>query len=208
MAKAWSEQTLIRFLEKHDIPVSAYGAGHAKTVKDLLASIRDGEIILRKPGAFAKKRKGGRRISPLLLCSKVKVDIFCDADPDGQVRYLVEGSQLLNGERRERSWRRSLSEKVAPGESIFHAAKRGMEEELGLAFDQETEPRLSCYDEYIASARESNSFPGFRVAGPRARLVTMLHPSLYVREGYDEHKDGEIRTHFGWKLASDVWDMR
>lgn len=208
MANEWSEKSLSVFLERHGVPVSEYGTGHAKTIHDLLGSIQKREVLLKKGGGPPRKFKKSMQGMPLLYCAKVKLDIYSDADPDGRLRYLVEGNQNLNGNLRTRSWRRSLSEKVGPDESPEAAAERGMHEELGMTFTPVTRPDVYLYEEYEAAPCLSKSFPGLLVAGPRFRLVTQLHPSLYDPHGYDEYRDGELRTHFGWKLASDVWEMR
>lgn len=208
MASQWSESSLSAFLERHGVPVSEYGTGHAKTIADLLASIQAGEVLLKKGGGPPRKCKKSMQRMPLLYCAKVKLDIYSDADPDGRLRYLVEGDQNLNGNLRTRSWRRSLSEKIGPAENAAEAAERGMQEELGMSFTSTTWPDVYLYEEYEAAPRLSKSFPGLLVAGPRFRLVTQLHPSLYNPHGYDEYRDGVLRTHFGWKLATDVWEMR
>ena len=82
-----------------------------------------------------------------------------------------------------------------------------MVEELGMVFTLTTQPELYLYEEYETATHASTSYPGLMVAGPRYRLVTQLHPSLYDSRGYIEYRDGIERTHFGWKLASEVWNM-
>ncbi|HWH07045.1 MAG TPA: NUDIX hydrolase, partial [Candidatus Paceibacterota bacterium] len=145
-------------------------------------------------------------LMPILTCKKVKIDIYCEVD--GVLWYLVEGDQELdNGHIRGRSWKRSASEKVKRGETAIQAAKRCMEEELGLVFTPETEPAFYIYQRYKARPRPSNSFPGTYVQGPRTKVVTILHPSLFCPEGYDEIKDGKVRTHFHWERAHDVWEI-
>lgn len=208
MANKWSEKSLSAFLERHGVPVSEYGTGHTKTIADLLGSIQSREVILKKAGGSLRKRKKSIQNMPLLYCAKVKLDIYSDADPDGRLRYLVEGDQSLNGTLRTRSWRRSLSEKIGSEENPSEAAERGMHEELGMVFTNTTSPNIFPYEQYESPPRLSKSFPGLLAAGPRFRFVTQLDPSLYDPCGYDEYRDGELRTHFGWKLASDVWEMR
>jgi len=207
MANRWSEKSLSAFLERHNVPVSTFGTGGTKTIADLLESIQKGEVLLKKSGGPVRKRKKSIHTMPIMHCSKVKLDIYSDADPDGRLRFLVEGDQILNGNKRTRSWRRSLSEKIAPGENAAEAAERGMMEELGMVFASTTQPELYLYDYYETAPHPSGSYPGLMVAGPRYRLVTQLHPSLYVPEGYIEYRDGIERTHFGWKLASEIWEM-
>lgn len=208
MANSWSEKSLSQFLERRGVPVSTFGTGHAKTIGDLLESIQKGEVTLKKSGGPVRKRKKSIHSMPIMLCAKAKLDIYSDADPDGRLRFLVEGDQTLNGNKRTRSWRRSLSEKIAPGENAAEAAERGMMEELGMVFTTSSRPEMYLYEFYETRAHASTSFPGLMVAGPRYRLVTQLHPSLYDPRGYIEYRDGIERTHFGWKLASEVWNMR
>ena len=201
--KAFTRSHLKEFLRLFGAPVSKYGKGIAKTLEDLYLSIACGEI---RVSLYAVPLSTGFMLVPLLTCRKVKIDIYCMID--GVLWYLVEGEQLLeNGNRRRRSEKRSASEKIGKGESLFVAARRCMMEELGLVFTPTTEPELFLYKKYFAKPRPSNSFPGTYVNGRRHKVVVQLHPDLFNPEGYTEYKDGKPRTHFSWKRAHDVWAM-
>ncbi|HYE23310.1 MAG TPA: hypothetical protein VEA92_02565 [Candidatus Paceibacterota bacterium] len=201
--KAFTRQGLKTFLKLFGAPVSKYGKGIAKTLEDLYLSVASEEIAI---SLYRRELKSGFMLVPLLTCRKVKIDIYCKVN--GVLWYLVEGEQLLqNGKRRRRSLKRSASEKIGKGESYSVGARRCLIEELGLVFTPETEPEFYPYEEYFATPRLSNSFPGTYVNGKRHKVVMQLHPDLFNSDGYTEYKNGKPRTHFSWKRADEVWEI-
>jgi len=111
-------------LVEHDIDVTKYGQGTAKTLNQLLKEIKDGETILEVKDGQLKRT--------------VNVLFISIVNSEGKV--LKEIQQLFHAtpERGEYTRKRNivLGEKVLPGESVDDAVKRAVLEELGLNISQ------------------------------------------------------------------------
>ena len=127
-------------LLSHGIELSAWGMGDAKTVESLWEELETGEIHLQAD-PFCR-----------VLSGVVQVII---RHPDG--RILIEAEQLFHdGRRRQRNI--PPAEKMLPGESIADAAKRCLEEELGL--NPRTVDVLKHSHRMRQELRNSWSYPG------------------------------------------------
>jgi len=185
-SKAYTFKRFRRWLMHYGVSISRFGKGHAESLETLHALVEDGSV---KPS-----------LMPVLVCHKVKMDVYCEVD--GEVFYLVEGGGVIptNLLRPSNSHKRSMSVLVKKGETAINAARRGLQEHLGLNLFGAAEPEFYVYDRYYATPRLSNSFPGTAVSGPRAKVVTVLHPSAFRPEGYSDGK-----THYHWEHARDLW---
>jgi hypothetical protein len=181
-----------KILKSHGIPISTWGKGSSKTLKRLEEASDVGEVRIH--------------LMPVMWCKKVKIDIYCTVG--GVLYYLVEELQTLeNGETRSRPSTRSVSEKRKKGEKVWRAARRALEEELGLTFTKKTKPEFYIYSSYESPAHLSLSFPAMYIEGPRDRLVCELDPSLFQEDGYQEWREGKLYGSFKWHPAHEVFDM-
>jgi len=106
---------LENWLRVHDVDVSRWGRGAAKSVGDLWAEITKGESIMQNE-------------APLRSVEAVRVVVRRDEC------VLIEAHQgFSSGRRRERG--RPPSEKMHPGEHYKDAAIRCLREELGVAVE-------------------------------------------------------------------------
>ncbi|MFO7539206.1 MAG: NUDIX domain-containing protein [Chloroflexota bacterium] len=115
--RAWPGPTqLAHWLQAHGIDISRWGQGNAKEVADLWLELVQGDSVLETDPVRRQ-------------VTVVRVLIWQNG------RLLLEIEQLLaNGRSRRRH--RPPSEKLKPGESYATAARRCLQEELGLADDQ------------------------------------------------------------------------
>jgi hypothetical protein len=107
-----SIEELDEWLRGHEIDLSQWGEGAAKSVDDLWAEIAKGESVMQDE-------------APLRSVQAVRVVVRRDD------QVLIEAYQGFNsGRRRERN--RPPSEKMHPGERYVDAALRCLREELGV----------------------------------------------------------------------------
>ncbi len=111
-----NEQQLAAWLQMQGIDTSGWGEGNAKTVADLWLELTQGDCVLEHDPVRRQ-------------VTVVRVFFWQDG------RLLLEIEQRLeNGRSRHRY--RPPSEKLKPGESPFMAARRCLQEELGLSENQ------------------------------------------------------------------------
>ena len=134
------------WLHSLGVNTSVYGVGASKPLELLLEEVQEGETIL---SSFLG--------SPRRTVSVVNVRI---RNSKGQSLY--EAGQILpTGTKRPRNL--PLSEKMLPGEAWQAAAKRGVQEELGVIL-----PRgagVTLYEdtyERTEETKESQSYPGLQ----------------------------------------------
>jgi len=185
-----STEQLEQVLARHDIEVAAWGKGAAKRVDDLLAELRGGESRLHMD-------QEGR----LFRCvAVIGVDVFFidPHDPRQGMLRLVESEQIFKaGGRRRRRLRTSLGEKQLPGESAEAAAKRAIEEELGLPASKLILRKTGA--EVVES--ESESYPGLTSTRHLTFFECALPLPLFDPSGYEERQDQKTIT-FAWKACA------
>ncbi len=129
---------LAAWLGKHDIGYERWGHNSSKSLGNLWQELRAGEVCLQDN-------------PPLRLVDVVQVVIR-----QGE-QILVEVEQeFFNGQRRYRN--QPPSEKIKPGETVFDAARRCLQEEIGIPA-KDIALNLASHQEYQTNTN-SISYPG------------------------------------------------
>ena len=107
-------QELVAFLHAHHIPISQWGLGGTKTVRDLHTEIDSGEAVLEVNGGMM-----------LRSIRSVRLNVFYKLHDD--VWKLHEQVQVFwDGQERSRNLEVSLAEKMVPSEDCFASARRAL----------------------------------------------------------------------------------
>ncbi len=167
------------------IDLSLWGQGEAKTVENLSSEINDGEVELVSTPNGKLTRK--------VAVANIDVTYINSA---GQHYRLIERRQVLtDGRERMRTLETSVAEKLKAGEDVLSAAKRGVEEELGISNaileSRGTEQKLL----------DSPSYPGLISQYEVHKFSTSLSNEQYKPEGYVE-KQADKSTYFEWEASS------
>lgn len=176
-------EALERLLSEYGVSAASWGAGEAKTIKDLLNELSSGESrLLEADGGLWRN------------VSVAGVDVFF-IDPRQGMLHLVEAEQRFrSGRRRIRKLRTSIAEKQLPGEAPSVAARRAIEEELGL-------PTLSLRlirKGFEVVEEESRSYPGLRSKRTLTYFECALSTGLFNPAGYVERQEDKT-TSFAWQ---------
>lgn len=171
---------LNNLLTTYQIPVADYGKGEAKSLKHLLDEVLSGEsrLVLTSSGLIREINACG-------------IDIYYE---EGGTRFkLIEDRQEFNDGRVRRRTGASVNEKIKPGEEPMTAAKRALEEELGITDnieikEQKTEKKVST----------SNSYPGLITLYNFFIFEAILQDAQYKPEGYIECQ-ADKKTFFLWR---------
>lgn len=169
------------WLTRNGIDISAWGTGSSKTLTDLWHELNCGEIILHE-------------YPPLRVVNVVQVIIRRND------RILVETEQVLrNGRKRRRN--QPPAEKFKPGETYQDAAKRCLQEELGIdarliKIRPETHRQIKTYS-------HSFSYPGL----PSLYTVNIVEANVQELPLADFWRDNQsftngdpVRKHrWGWR---------
>lgn len=175
------EQTLTR----HGVPIERWGRGSAKTVEDLASELERGEAQLRENPRTGELER---------LVRVAEVDVFA-RDAEGAVRRLVEDHQrFADGRRRKRKLDSSLAEKLLAAERPLAAARRALEEELGVSGAQ-----VRRAGRPHTTTRESPSYPGLRTRYEIVPYAAWLSGDD-IQERYVE-RTPEKDTKFRWAAA-------
>jgi len=136
---------LAQLLEAAGINVQEWGAGKSKTVRHLLDEVNVGEISLEVQ-------------SEGLLRRVQVVGITVTSVAGGSPQILKEDRQVFtaNGRERRRTLDSSVAEKMQPGEDPVAAARRGLQEELGISNPVE----LVAAGVRTRGPEDSQSYPG------------------------------------------------
>ncbi|HSS43410.1 MAG TPA: NUDIX domain-containing protein [Solirubrobacterales bacterium] len=119
-------------------------------------------------------------------------------DPRQGMLRLVESEQIFKaGGRRSRRLRTSLGEKQLPGETPEAAARRAIEEELGLPAKGLVLRSMGA--EVMES--KSESYPGLESTRHLTFFECALPQSLFHPNGYEERQDHKTVT-FAWKACA------
>lgn len=179
--KSWQE--LREWLVERRIDLSQWGVGEAKSLIDLWNEIR----------------KGDTQLSDNPVCRRVNVAVVfipsAETDQQSQSQYLIETEQVMADQRiRPRGW--PPSEKIQEDEPLPDAAKRCIEEELGIS-NQAVKIIRQIPDARI-ELRHSPSYPGL-ITEYRLHVVEAQVQGLPQRafETEEERKDDTdpVRTH-------------
>lgn len=181
---------LTGLLVAHNIPFESWGKNGAKTISQLLIEIEKGDsALIVEDGQLVR------------VISTVTVDVFYKLST-GRKRQqkntikLFEDRQVFkDGTVRTRNLLTSVQEKMKPGEDRIRAARRALEEELGV----KTYEVLIVMDE--AHKREvSNSYPGLMTCNTLFHHVVYLDSLSFRPEGYVEVQDDKT-NYFKWVLV-------
>lgn len=171
-----------KLLQDHNVPISEWGTGEAKTLRDLVTEILTGESNLMIIGSEVFRQ-----------VEIVHVDVRYATDYVEKVLY--EAKQVFaDGRTRERHLS-GVSEKMIPGEDPTSAAKRALSEELGINTNLNIES-LSSTEE----TKPSQSYPGLNTQYKKHEARVFLPESAYNPRGYTEVQPDKI-THFAWRSA-------
>lgn len=178
---------LKRFLTAHKVEYASWGQGTTKTVDDLFTECFSGEstLFVTKKGRIVRKVR------------RVQLRIFFK-ERKKKLLFLIERQVFENGSVRERSKKRSASEKMLRGERPKDAALRCLKEELGITG---IEPGMLKPLTVESSKRiSSRSYPGLleKKDGPRYKL--MLPKEHFNKRGYVERQSRKT-TYFSWRTA-------
>ncbi len=176
-------EKLESFLATHQVPLTEWGKGKAKTLDHLLDELTKGECYFEK---------GNDQFSLIRRVEGVQITVFHDT-LDGRLR-LNEDRQVFNdGRTRRRPSDFSVGEKMSPGETPHQSATRALAEELGIV---ETVPLV--FKETIEQpVSPSTSYPGLGVRHRDHTFEVILPTSAYRPEGYIEIQPDK-KSYFQW----------
>lgn|GEM_PF-1070930 len=178
---------LRKFLNAYEVDRTSWGKGSTKTEEDLFTETISGESEL----SVTKKGRLLRKVR------RVQIRIFF-RQKNGKLLFLIEKQVFHTGTVRERSKKRSASEKMLRGERPQDAALRCLKEELGITG---IEPGMLKPLKTETSRRiASRSYPGLleKKEGPRFKL--MLPKKYFNKHGYIERQPRKT-TYFSWRAA-------
>lgn len=182
MYRDMTQQDLTIKLTDAGIDTSLWGRGKAKTAADLLEEINGGEaeLITTADGKLMRK------------VAVANIDVMY-VDRTGRNYRLVESRQVFaDGRERARDLGTSVAEKLKSGEDILAAAKRGVEEELGI-----TNIVLESKGTESKSM-DSLSYPGLPTVYEIYKFSAVLTNEQYKPEGYVE-KTADKTIYFEWE---------
>ena len=168
-------------LAQHSIDATTFGHGDAKTLEHLRTEIEAGETVLAEENGTLKR-----------VVSLVSLTVLA---PSGE--HLVEDRQVFKDGRVRRRGLNALAEKFKPGEDPLAAAKRALEEELGLPSQVVASLKFVAGDR-TETEDASPSHPGLISVYRTAHYSVTLPPDAYDPEGYVEHQVDK-RTYFRWE---------
>ena len=174
-------RSLISLLQENNVDPSPFGQGEAKTLQHLLKEVKEGETVFEVEGGVLRR-----------VISLVSIKI---QSPYGG--SLVEDRQIFkDGRVRERGLT-ALAEKFKPGENPFAAAKRALQEELGVSAEiADTLTFLEGGTE--EKVKTSPSYPGLVSVYRVTNLSVELTIAAYDPAGYVE-KQSDKSTYFSWQ---------
>ena len=177
---------LKRLLEVHGVDFSNWGSGATKSLEALAGELKGGESRLQiDEGGLTR------------VVSVVGVDVLFEDREHGVLRLVEAEQRFTGGSVRQRQLRTSLGEKQLPGESPLAAAKRAIEEALGL-------PARTLQFKQLRSETDegpSSSYPGLRSLRHLTYFECLLPAPLFDSMGYEECQLDKV-TSFTWCQAS------
>lgn len=160
--------------------LSTYGQGNAKEFTALLEEIKTGdcEIVWE-------------HTQPIRLVNVVLVVVISHHG-----ERLTEAYQEFSDGRIRKRGMQELAEKRKPGEDPEAAARRALQEELGIPTDELVFEHLSPTEEKLSVATESFSYPGLKTRYSRIWFRVHLPETLYQVEYVEIQLDK--KTVFHW----------
>ena len=176
-----SEKKLAFYLKKFGIKTENWGKGSAKNVGNLFKEISRRESILCE--------KNGR------IVREIRVAGINVVFQKGKNHYRLheDRQEFTDGRIRKRIIANSLAEKFKGDESPKKAAKRALNEELGI--DEKTDIRKTGKRIEI---RDSLSYPGLKTRYIIYEFTVHLSPEQFSISGYTEHEK-DLTVYFKWK---------
>lgn len=176
---------LLTRLQSHNVPLAEWGNGEARTLDDLMNEIASGEATL-------EEMEDGRL---LRVVRGARVHVFYE-DAGGQYKLVEDRQEYIDGRIRRRmaDLDMSIGEKMKPGEDAEAAARRSLEEELGVrsGFNLTSRAKLS---ERISP---SKAFPGLSTKYISHDFDVTLLQDQFRPEGYVEVQPDKT-TYFIWQ---------
>lgn len=167
------------------IDLELWGKGAAKTLAHLHKEITEGESSLNQTENGVERRVG-----------VAGVDILYD-DQAGNTYHLVEDRQeFRDGRVRRRHEDTSLSEKLKVGENPEEAAKRAVEEEIGVT-------KIDSFHTlgHKEVERTSPSYPGLASVYDVYTYAAVLGHEDFNPEGYVEEQTDKT-NYYVWKVLN------
>lgn len=185
MDETVKKEAIIKLLDKHNIPLDKWGEGVAKTLDHLIAEIDSGESVLIE-------NEEGELIR---LTNVVGVEITY-IDESGRAYKLIEDRQIFkDGRERKRNLDVSVAEKIQADEEPERAARRAIQEELGIL----GEIKLS-FNKKENMERYSNSYPGIKTFYRKHYYRAGVSNEQYSPDGYIEEQ-ADKTSYFVWVQA-------
>ena len=174
-------KSLVSLLNENNVNPNLFGKGEAKTLAHLLKEVEEGETVFEVEGGVLRR-----------VISLVFIEI---QSPYGE--KLVEDRQVfVDGRVRERGLT-ALAEKFKPGEDPFAAAKRALQEELGVS--AEIADTLTFLEGGNSEkVKTSPSYPGLVSVYRVTNLSVQLPVAAYDPTGYVERQPDKS-TYFSWQ---------
>ncbi len=184
------DAVLRALLESHGFDTNLWGEGATKTVEALWLEVDEGETeILQIEGELTRRTN--------VAAVDVEVELS-----DGRRFRLYEEKQIYRGgATRERSLMTSLAEKIKPGEGIIVAARRAVEEELGISGQISITPG----GEQVLE-KSSQTFNGMRTQLLLKHAIVKISEDDFKPTGYIE-VTSDKSVYFKWvPLEGEVVD--
>jgi hypothetical protein len=174
------EQELDRLRAALAASLPTYGTGNAKDFTALLKEIKTGDCEI----VWEDKQ-------PIRLVNVVLVIVISH-----QGEQLTEAYQEFSDGRIRKRGMQELAEKRKPNEAPEAAARRALQEELGIPTEELIFEWLPTTDVEIAEAAESFSYPGLKTRYSRVWFRVHLPEALYQLEYMEVQPDK--KTVFRW----------
>lgn len=177
-----SVEELENYLRKFSIPISSWGTGKSKELRDLYEELVNDECKLIESGESLHR-----------IIEFVGVEVFYK-DDEGGIYHLVEDRQeFSDGRVRKRKMLSSVSEKMKFGESPSVAGVRGIKEELNIVVSAS---QLSNHRD-IQFNGSSMSYPGLIAKYKGHQFTCYLNKEQFNADGYVEVQKRK-KTFFKW----------
>lgn len=182
-----TEEIIAALLSQHEIDLSQYGQGSAKSLASLVKEVNEGEA------ALTTNDRG-----ELIRCISVAKANITYRMPDGRVLRLKEDRQeFTDGRVRQRDTALgdgAISEKMHAGEDPTGAIVRAIRDEelkIDTGFTVSDQPHISTEEV------ESPSFPGLMTQYTIFRFGVALSDEAFRPEGYTETQPDKT-TYWVW----------
>lgn len=183
---ATTEADLEALLSQHGVDWSAWGTGDSKTVRHLLRELTTGSCVLTTDSEGLVR-----------TVRNVWVEVFADVD-DTRMHLVEVRQRFRDGRVRERQLPASLGEKCNQGESPIEAARRCLEEELGILVPRSLQPMAAPAAGGGPVTDGKTSYPSLRSRFESYWYIAEIDNSDFNPDGYIESQ-WDKETFFVWR---------